>query len=137
MVERTTALGARGNFWADANSQFKRELINYDLYLLPSKHTRETRTEVTREYFQHRRIYLAPWLEILPFELENASWPDETTAAGRFERVKDRDHTLDWLEHVLSHRPFGRGLPAPRQAGRWADQFKLKGSDGNIHMGKN
>lgn len=137
VVERVTQLGARANFWADANSQFKRELINYDICLLPSKHTRETRTEVTREYFQHGRIYLAPWLEILPFELENASWPDETTAAGRFERVKDRDHTLDWLEHVLSHRPMGAGLPAPRPPGRWADQFRPKGATGNIHLGAN
>lgn len=135
VVERTVRLGARPSFWADSNSQFKRELVNYDLSLLPSRFTRENRTEVAREYFQHGRIYLAPWLEILPFELENASWPDETTAAGRFERVKDRDHTLDWLEHVLCQRPRGRGVPVPAGPGKWADQFKAKRTVGNVHLG--
>ena len=137
VVGRVTNLGGSVAFWADANSQFKRELINYGVTLLPNKATREQRTEVAREYFQHGRVYLAPWLEILPFELENASWPEQATMAGRFERVKDRDHTLDCLEHVLCKRPMGRGVDPPSQPGRWSDQFRPKRTIGNIHMGAN
>ena len=137
VVAATALVGGNSAYWADANSQFKRELVNYGISLLPNKHTRETRTEVAREYFQHHRIYLAPWLEVLPFELENASWPEETTAAGRFERVKDRDHTLDWLEHILSRRPLGPGVPVKAGPGRWSDQFRPKRTVGNAHLGVN
>jgi hypothetical protein len=137
LATRTESLGGRPWFWADQNSQFKRELTHYGLTLLGDKHGRETRTEVAREYFQHGRIYLAPWLSILPFELENAAWPEEATAAGRFERVKDRDHTLDCLEHILAQRPFGRGLAPVAQPGQWRDQFHTKGEGGNVHMGRN
>ena len=136
-VGRTLDLGGRTAFWADSNSQFKREFLNYDITLLPDKSSREQRTEVAREYFQHGRIYLAPWLAILPFELENATWPEETTAAGRFERVKDRDHTLDCLEHVLGKRPMGPGIPAKSGPGRWSDQFRPKKTVGNVHLGVN
>ena len=134
---RSESLGHRGGYWADQNSQFKRELINYGIPLLANKHTRESRTEVTREYFEHHRVFLAPWLQVLPFELENASWPEEASASGRFERVKDRDHTLDCLEHILSRRPVGRPKPGLHPQGRWADQFKPKSTTGNVHLGKN
>jgi hypothetical protein len=97
--------GARPLAWADRNSQFRRELGKYDLNLQPNLTPNETRTEIAREYFTRNRIFLRRGLRILPFELENASWPDESSAAGKFERVKDRDHTLDCLEHVLSRRP--------------------------------
>jgi hypothetical protein len=107
-------LGARANCWADRNSQFKAELRNYGITLLPASAPVETRTEVTREYFQRGGIHLAPWLEVLPFELENAQWPDEATASGKFARVKDRDHTLDCLEHVLARRPQGKPVEASR-----------------------
>lgn len=137
VLGRTNQLGGRGNFWADANSQFKAELRNYDLILLPSKVPVETRTEITREYFEHNRIFLAPWLSILPFELENAAWPEEASAAGKFQRVKDRDHTLDCLEHILARRPLGRrpaGLPHHTS---WADSAGLKRriTTGNTHLG--
>ena len=135
VVGRTQALGARSAFWADANSQFKRELVNYGITLLPNKHTKETRTEVAREYFQHNRIYLAPWLEVLPFELENAAWPEEASLSGRYERVKDRDHTLDWVEHILSRRPIGVAAAHAGKTGLWADQFRPKGKSGNTHLG--
>lgn len=110
LVHRAKHLGGRPHLYADKNSQFKGELLNYGVTLLPAKAGVEARTEVTREYFQHNRIHLAPWLEILPFELENAQWPEETSAAGKFARVKDRDHTLDCLEHILALRPIGRGV---------------------------
>lgn len=137
VVGRTTGLGARAAFWADANSQFKLELRNYGITVLANKATKETRTEIAREYFQHGKIYLAPWLVVLPFELENAAWPEEATAAGRFERVKDRDHTLDCLEHVLSKRPRGEFLSLQTPRGQWKDQFQAKRQSGNIHLGAN
>jgi hypothetical protein len=128
----------RPNFWADQNSQFKGEFRNHGIYLLPGKALDEQRTEVTREYFQHGRIWLAPWLEVLPFELENAAWPEEASATGRFRRVKDRDHTLDCLEHILVKRPFGRIAEADKPKGTWAGGMGYKKLTGakNPHLGR-
>lgn len=127
-------------FWADKNSQFKRELKNYGLTLLPSPLPLETRTEITREYFQHGKIFLASWLSVLPFELENACWPEEASAAGKFARVKDRDHTLDCLEHVLSRRPRGRLPRPPSRDGTWISGFlpgaRPKMPPVNPHLGR-
>lgn len=132
--------GGRPAFWADSNSQFKTELRNYNITILPNRATREQRTEVTREYFQHGKIWLAPWLRVLPWELENARWPEEATASGKYERVKDRDHTLDCVEHVLSRRPRGQPIAEPVKYGRWVDEFtggaRLK-RQGNTHLGVN
>jgi hypothetical protein len=129
--------GARANLWADPNSQFKSELRNYDVTLLPQKGKVETRTEVTREYFQHGRIFLAPWVTTLPFEIENAAWPEEATSSGKFARVKDRDHTLDCLEHILSRRPFGKILAdsLPKGSFAAAEGWKRLRKGGNIHLG--
>lgn len=96
--------------WADANSQFRTELQHYDIHLAPNNRQLELRVEIAREYVQHRRVHLAPWLSVLPYELEHAVWPDETTSAGRFQREKRDDHTLDCLEHVLSRRPRNKAL---------------------------
>lgn len=139
VVGRTYSLGGRPNFWADPNSQFKGELRNYGINLLPAKVPVETRTEITREYFEHKRIYLAPWLEVLPFELENAAWPEEASATGKFARVKDRDHTLDPLEHILAKRPLGRIAASSISHGTWAagSGLRPKGSSGNPHLGRN
>jgi hypothetical protein len=133
----TKRVNARPNFWADQNSQFKGELRNYNMHLLPARVPVETRTEITREYFEHGRIFLAPWLKVLPFELENAAWPEESSASGKFARVKDRDHTLDCLEHVLARRPFGRLQPSLMKKGSWAAGmgFKKVGAHGNPHLG--
>jgi hypothetical protein len=140
VVRRVRELsGKSANLWADPNSQFKAELRNYGVTLLPAKIPVETRTEITREYFEHGRIWLAPWLTALPFELENASWPEEASATGKFARVKDRDHTLDPLEHILARRPFGRSIRSERH-GSWAAASGMKrkeqGSGGNIHLGR-
>lgn len=128
--------GSRGILWADPNSQFKSELLNYGLTLLPQKVPVETRTEITREYFQHNRIFLAPWLTVLPFELENAEWPDETSATGAYKRVKDRDHTLDCLEHILARRPYGRVQTSAKPMS-WAESqgWKKASKTGNVHLG--
>jgi hypothetical protein len=140
VMEQCAHAGARPAFWADKNSQFKRELRNYGLHLLPATLPLEARTEIAREYFQHGKIHLAPWLEVLPFELENASWPEEATAAGKFARLKDRDHTLDCLEHVLSRRPRGRIRTSARSTGRWVDEFvqgaRSKTAPVNPHLGR-
>lgn len=117
------ARGARPAFWADKNTQFKAELRNYGLILLGEGTPVETRTEITREYFQHGQIKLAPWLSVLPFELENASWPEEATASGKFSRVKDRDHTLDCLEHVLAKRPHGFGPRTGQKSENWLTAY--------------
>lgn len=128
--------GGRPGLWADPNSQFKGELTNYGITLLPQKVPVETRTEITREYFQHSRIFLAPWLRVLPFELENAEWPEEVSLSGAFKRVKQRDHTLDGLEHILARRPYGRTVRdiTPQT---WAESqgWKKKMLSGNIHLG--
>jgi hypothetical protein len=136
---RCLSLGVRTAFWADKNTQFKQELRGYDISLLPASAPVETRTEITREYFEHGKIKLAPWLEILPFELENACWPEEETAAGKFARIKDRDHTLDCLEHVLARRPRGQVLLKDPASSRWIDSFvagaKVK-RQSNPHLGR-
>jgi hypothetical protein len=137
VYRRVISLGGKPAFWADPNSQFKGELKNYGLHLMPARVPVETRTEITREYFEHGRIKIAPWVTVLPFELENASWPEEASMSGKFSRLKDRDHTLDCLEHILARRPFGRTINAPRFAS-WADQmgYRRKGQNGNIHLGR-
>lgn len=140
VVRRTMQLGGRPLYWADANGQFKKELQNYSMTLLPNKAPVEARSEIAREYFDHKRIFLAPWLSVLPFELENAAWPEEASASGKFARVKDRDHTLDCLEHILSKRPRGGLVGAPKGTGRWLDQWAAqngakKSRGGNPHLG--
>lgn len=116
-------VGGRPVFWADRNTQFKLELRAYGIGLLPSPLPLEARTEITREYFQHGRVYLAPWLEVLPFELENAAWPEEASLSGKFQRVKDRDHTLDCLEHVLSRRPYGKPAKKDKKYPTWVENW--------------
>jgi len=100
--------------WVDSNSQFKIELGHHGVHLLSNKRGREVRTEAARQYFQHDQIFLAPWLRVLPYELEQACWPDHATSSGKLERLKVNDHTLDSLEHVLSRHPRGEvNRPAP------------------------
>lgn len=117
--------GVRG-LWADQNSQFKRELLSapHSIVLYGAKARLEQRTEVLREYCQAGKVYLAPWLEVLPYELEQASWPDETTAGGRFQRLKKADHTLDGAEHIAALRPRSPQVDDPEDDDRfWIEQF--------------
>ena len=97
--------GQTQHAWVDRNTTFLHELAEGLAFERNFIHL-ELRTEITREYFQQGRIFLAPWLTILPYELEHATWPDEATAGGRFTRRKRHDHTLDCLEHVASQRPI-------------------------------
>lgn len=137
VTSRISQLGGRNYFWADPNSQFKQELKNYGMTLLPAKAPVETRSEIAREYFQHGRIFLAPWLTVLPFELENASWPEEASLSGKFARLKDRDHVLDCLEHILARRPQGKVIVSGTPK-TWTESmgYKRKQRVGNVHMGR-
>lgn len=141
VTERCDQRGARTNFFADRNTQFRGELRAYGINLIPATSGVEERTEVTREYFQHGRVWLSPGLSVLPFELENASWPEESSATGKFARVKDRDHTLDCLEHILARRPMGRVIKKRNSSGTWIEQtfgkFPGKRRFGNVHLGRN
>jgi hypothetical protein len=101
-------------YWADSNSQWKNELRNHGVHLFGNSTTRETRVSILREYFAQGKIFFAPWLKILPYELENARWPEEASALGKFERIKHNDHTLDPLEHIASKRPRGRLAIEPK-----------------------
>jgi hypothetical protein len=137
VANRIASLGGRSALWADPNSQFKGELRNYGLTLLPARAPVESRTEVAREYFEHNRIWFAPWITVLPFEIENAAWPEEASLSGKFARIKDRDHSLDWLEHILARRPFGRPRRSPDRFGSWlkAQYGKNRREAGNVHLG--
>jgi hypothetical protein len=138
VTSRCYQLGARAVFYADPNSQFKHELRNYGITLLPARVPVETRTEITREYFEHHRILLAPWITTLPFELENAAWPEEASLSGKFSRLKLNDHILDDLEHVLAQRPFGKRAAGKILKGSWAAGEGLRSIHkrrGNRHLG--
>lgn len=135
------ACGVRG-LWADMNSQFKRELLAapYSIVLYGAKARLEQRSEILREYFQHGKVFLAPWLEVLPYELEQAQWPPETTAGGRFQRLKKQDHTLDGAEHIAALRPRSPQVEAEPDDRFWIEGYlghsvRSGRTAGNPHMG--
>lgn len=109
--------GAKNLAWVDTNSQFKHEFaVTHGIHLIGNPVGRQARTEALRQMFQHNRIWLAPWLVTIPYELEHAQWPTEATIGGKFERLKQNDHSLDGLEHVVARHPMGRpalGPPVP------------------------
>lgn len=136
MLQQMARFDVRG-LWADKNSQFKREFQAHDLTLFGADAGLEQRTEVTREYFQHDRIFLAPWLSVLPYEIEQAQWPDEATSAGKFGRKKKQDHTLDGLEHVLARRPIAPDQVTVRPM-TWLEGYLGRvpsARQGNAHLG--
>ena len=122
VVATTKRFQAKPSAWADPNTQFRAELRRYGLRLLSNLNGPETRVAIAREYFHSNRIHLTPWLAILPYELENAQWPDEVSASGRFQRLKRSDHTLVCLEHILSRRPRGQ-LPRPARTKSWLETY--------------
>jgi hypothetical protein len=130
--------------WVDSNSQFKQECLLHGVHLLANKQGREVRTEAARQYFQHNQIRLAPWLSMVPYELEYAQWPDHATAAGKYERIKVNDHVLDCVEHVLSRHPRARSAqvapqfqPAPGTVQWYGSPLRKKKRRGPVdaHLG--
>lgn len=125
--------------WVDANTTFKTE-IGHGLTLLGNKIHLEVRTEVTREYFKQGRIWLAPWLRVLPHELEKAEWPPESTITGKFVRIKRDDHTLDCVEHVLSKRPRNRWIRGKQDKQLWVERYTgkrlMERKQSNPHLGR-
>lgn len=113
--------------WADPNTQFRTELQHYGLFLLPNNRKLELRVEIAREYQQakppNQLLYLAPWLKVLPYELEYAKWPEDHTTAGKYERIKQHDHTLDCYEHVVSRRPRTR-TPLTKRKETFLERFR-------------
>lgn len=91
--------------WVDANTTFKTE-IAHGLKFKMNRKDLELRTEITREYLRHGRIHFMPWLETIPYEMEEARYPEaESIGTGRYRRLKVKDHCLDGVEHACSRRP--------------------------------
>lgn len=129
--------GGRPVGWCDMNSQFRQEMAHYKIALIGNPAGLDVRTEVARQYFQHEAIWLAPWLKILPYEIENARWPDHATASGRFVRLKEKDHCLDSLEHVLSRHPRGKTIETTVvQPGTYVSPYKRRPQPANPHLGR-
>ena len=138
---------SRPTAWADANSQFKTELRRKEhggpLILLPSKVGAEARTEITREYFLHGAIWLAPWLTRIPREIESARYPEHETAGGKFAREKENDHGLDTVEHICAQHPRTKQKGAPSQESLLDQLLKAQrsplaqlGRPGDPHLGR-
>ena len=125
--------------WVDRNTTFVSE-VGEGLGFARNFVHLELRTEITREYFAQNRIRMAPWLTVLPYELEYAEWPDANTTAKRYTRKKVKDHTLDCLEHICSQRPISTGVQAP-ESKRLIDKLFAEGRRQNaepadIHLGE-
>jgi hypothetical protein len=114
--------GARPVGWCDTNTQFDHEMTHHGVILIGNPVGLEARTEIARSYFQHGMIWLAPWLQVLPFELEQQRWPDDVSATGRHQRLKKQDHLVDCLEHCCSRHPRGREAP-PASAPSWKQRY--------------
>lgn len=131
--------GDRCKPWIDANTQFGSELQHHGIIVQRNTRQLELRTEISREYFQHQKVWLAPWLVVLPYELESAQWPDDVNALGHYRRLKERDHTLDCVEHCLSRRPRRKLIREEKRlsfAEKWFQQHHLpRGQVKDVHLG--
>lgn len=100
--------------WVDANTTFKSE-VGHGLRFRMNRKDLELRTEITREYVRNKRLFLAPWLTIIPYEMQEAAFPEaENKGTGRYRRIKRKDHCLDGVEHVTSRRPHPRFREQPK-----------------------
>ena len=140
VVAVTKTLGGSPKAWADPNTQFRAELRHYGLHLRSNRIGPDVRVTIAREYFRHDHVHLAPWLRILPYELENAKWPDAPTTGGRYTRRRMHDHILVCLEHVLSRRPRAT-LPQHAKKKTFLEQYLLdhrvpgRQVGGDVHLG--
>ncbi|NDD40958.1 MAG: hypothetical protein EB082_21520, partial [Verrucomicrobia bacterium] len=96
---------SRCSAWVDPDTEFSKEMQRCKMRLKRNiGHGAELRTEVTREYFHDNKIFLAPWLTVLPNEIQRARWPPEESSAYKV-RATGQDYTLSALEQVISRRP--------------------------------
>lgn len=102
---------ARCTAIVDPDTEFSKEMKRCKLHLRKNlKHGPELRVEVMREYFHENKIFLAPWLKILPYEIQAAKWPPEESVKFSV-RAPGRDYTLCSLEQVISRRPLAKAIP--------------------------
>jgi len=137
--------GQSRNFaWADANTPFKTEVIKGFRFKMNRKPL-ELRTEITREYTRSGRLHLMPWLKVIPYEMEEAEWPEhESVGSGKMQRLKKKDHCLDGVEHVASRRPHPKfRLETPGKAKTMREQLArrhgmtMKPPAQDPHLGQN
>ena len=125
--------------WVDPDTEFSKEMRRCKLRLKRNVgHGPELRLEVTREYFHDNKIFLAPWLKILPSELARAAWPPEASSAYKV-RETGKDFTLSALEQVISRRPEARAIVTERKP-HWIQQ-RIAANGGpterlDAHLGK-
>lgn len=124
---------ARCSAWVDPDTEFTKEMKRCKLRLKPNHHHGpELRTEVTREYFHDNKIFLAPWLTVLPNEIQRARWPPEESSAFKV-RATGQDYTLAALEQVISRRPIAKAL-LKRPATHWIEQ-RIEQAGGRVSRG--
>lgn len=109
---------ARCSAWVDPDTEFSKEMRRCKLRLKRNiGHGPELRCEVTREYFHDNKIFLMPWLTVLPGEISSAQWPPEASSAYKV-RATGRDYTLLALEQVICRRPVATP-PQIQQKPHW------------------
>jgi hypothetical protein len=103
-------IGVPGKWWyrGDENSQWIAELDHVGIKSISGEPDIERRTEVLRTLLNRGKVFLAPWLSLLPQELEWSHYPPRLSTTGRNRRVKKNDHVLDCLEHIACFRPEAR-----------------------------
>lgn len=116
---------ARCSAWVDPDTEYDPDVRRRSkLYVKPNmKRGPELRTSITREYFQDNRVFLMPWLKILPYELGRARWPDEVAKSYQV-RAVDHDYTLASLEQAISRRPKGTEVVA-QKATSFLEQLRV------------
>ena len=125
--------------WVDPDTEFTKEMRRCKLRLARNyHHGPELRVEITREYFHDNKIFLAPWLSILPNEISRARWPPEESSAYKV-RATGQDYTLSALEQVISRRPEAKAA-LKRPATHWIQQ-RIEQNQGqmdktDVHLGK-
>lgn len=130
---------AKCSAWVDPDTEFTSEMQRCKLRLKPNHHHGpELRVEVTREYFHENKIFLAPWLTILPNEISRARWPPEESSAFKV-RAVGQDYTLSALEQVICRRPVAKAA-VKRPSTHWIEQ-RIQAAGGvserrDPHLGK-
>ena len=125
--------------WVDPDTEFSKEMRRCKLRLKHNHgHGAELRVEVAREYFHDNKIFLAPWLSILPNELGKARWPPEESSAYKI-RATGQDYTLNALEQLISRRPQAKSIVAKAKP-HWIQQ-RIEQNGGHFerhdtHLGK-